>query len=154
MYLFIRYINVYLPFFESCNQLNIRITFYYKIMKKDNILDDLGIDADNKKENYDNTIFGIVTLFLIMTNAFLIQGLIASLTQSNSVIDKLYEPSQEEEFFTVPVFIITSLILIWMITPNNTPMKKMFKITSIIGVVIFMLYSFVFMFLSGLKFNH
>lgn len=115
---------------------------------------DKSANHNNQTQNHDNTIFGIAALFLIMTNAFLIQGLITSLTQDNNLIAELYEPSQEMEFFIVPVFILVSLILIWMITPNNTPMKKMFKVTSIIGIILFMLYSFIFMFLSGLKFNH
>ena len=115
---------------------------------------DKSANYNNQTLNHDNTLFGIAALLLILINAFLIQDLIASLTQDSNVIDRLYRPEQEMEYFTVPVFIVVSLIVIWMITKDATPMKKMFKVTSIIGVVLFMLFSLVFMLLSSLKFNH
>ena len=100
-------------------------------MKKDNIFNDLEIGINIQKENHDNTLFGIAALFLIMTNAFLIQDLVASLTQDSNLIDRLYKPEQEMELFTVPVFIVVSLISIWLITPDATPMKKMFKVNNV-----------------------
>ena len=115
---------------------------------------DKSANHNNQTQNHDNTIFGIAALILILFNAFLIQDLIVSLTQDTNVIEKLYEPEQEMEYFTVPVFIVVSLILIWIITKDATPMKKMFKVTTIIGVILFMLFWFVFLFISGLKFNH
>ncbi len=115
---------------------------------------DMPANQNNEKVDHDNSLFGIAALFLIMTNAFFIQNLVASLTKDTNVIARLYEPEQEMEYFAAPVFAVVSLIFIWIITKDETPMKKMFKVTTIIGVVLFMLFSFVFMFLSGLKFNH
>ncbi len=115
---------------------------------------DKSANHKNQTQNHDNTIFGIAALILILFNAFLIQDLIASLTQNTNVIDRLYEPEQEMEYFAVPVFIVVSLIVTWKLTKDATPMKKMFKVTTIIGVVLFMLFSFAFLFISGLKFNH
>jgi len=99
------------------------------------------IEENNQNATHENVIFGVVALSLIMINAFAMHSFIMSLGQDSNRIDKLWEPIAETVFFAVPVFVIVSLIVIWIITPKATPMKKIFKITSIIGFILFLIYS-------------
>ena len=103
-----------------------------------------------KNSKHDNSVFGIVALFIIIFSALNLYGLIMVLNTDNRLIKKLWKPSEEFNFFTVPVFIVVSLIMVRIFVPNNSPMKKIFKIASIIGIILFIIFSLFMLYVFGL----
>ena len=105
---------------------------------------------NQQNTKHDNSVFGITALFIIIFSAFSLYSLIMLLNTDNRLIKTLWDPSEESSFFAVPVFMIVSLIMVWIFAPNNSPMKKIFKIASVIGIVLFIIFSFFMLYMFGL----
>lgn len=106
--------------------------------------------SDQQKQKQDNSVFGIVALFIIIFSALSLHGLLMLLNTDTRIIKKLWEPSEKFNFFTVPVFIVVSLIMVKLFAPNNSPMKKIFKIASIIAIILFIIFSLFMVYMFGL----
>lgn len=108
------------------------------------------LTTNQQNAKHDNSVFGIVALFIIIFSALNLHGLIIVLNTDNRLIKKLWEPSEKFSFFAVPVFVVVSLIMVNIFAPNNSPMKKIFKISSIIGIILFIIFSLFMVYMFGL----
>jgi hypothetical protein len=110
---------------------------------------------NNQNVEYNNSLFGIVALILVLFSALGLHNLLMSLVKDNNRIEKLWEPKELSLFFAVPIFIMLSLFIIWILSPKSTHMRKIFKIASIIGFILFVIYALCIAYLyalgSGMK---
>jgi hypothetical protein len=109
---------------------------------------------DSKQLLKQNSGWAIIALFLILMNAIKIHTLLLSLDQDSNLIVQLWKPSKDILFFTVPTFIEFCIITIWILSPQASEMKKMFRILSIIATIFYLIYSFFMLFLMGFQGVH
>jgi hypothetical protein len=109
---------------------------------------------DSKQILKENSGWGILALFLILINAMMIHSLLLSLDQDSNLIVQLWRPTEDILFFTVPTFIEFCIITIWIIAPQASEMKKMFRILSIIATIFYLIYSFFIFYLMGFQGVH
>ena len=105
----------------------------------------------SNQANKDNGGWAILALFLIFINSLMIQSVLNSLDQRSNLIIKLWQPSEDIIFFSVPTFIEFCIITIWIISPKGTELKKIFRISSIIITIFYLIYLLLILALMGSK---
>ncbi|EDM38122.1 hypothetical protein PBAL39_00867 [Pedobacter sp. BAL39] len=98
-------------------------------------------EEDKQGVIHENGMFGFVVLLLILVNAVALHGLLKSFGQDSNRIDRLWEPNEGALFYIAPSFVLISLMVVWGISPARSEMNKVFKVATIVGFIVFVIYS-------------